>query len=464
MSLLSAVSPSWAHLNLRESAEDREALAKHFEESRIREVECLFSDITGYPRGKLQSARHFAMGMEMRIAQAIPMQSVTGEYSHDPVFPESDPDIRLVPDLSTLRPSPWASVPRYLAIHDGVELTGGYCDFVPRSVLRRVLDQYAELGLKPVVAPEIEFYVVQASTDPAHGLLPPVGRGLRPEVGHSAFSLNQINELAPFWDEFGAALDTLGIQRDTWVHEVGQAQFEINLMHGDPLQMADHAFLFKVAAKELALRHGLNAVFMAKPMANDAGSSMHLHQSVVDEEGRNIFSLPDGKPSDAFYHFIGGLQTYTPDLMLIYAPTVNSYRRYVAGSQAPINLDWGHENRTSSLRVPDSSPEARRVENRLAGADANPYLAMAASLAAGLAGMEEKIRPRAPENDDSYAQPRELPRTLAIAMDLMGGSPHVRRLLGDRFVHAFLCVKQMEHEHFMREVTTWERRYLLPQV
>lgn len=464
MSLLSASTPSWGHLKLRESSDDREALTRHFSEAGVREVECLFSDITGYPRGKLQSARHFAMGTEMRIAQAIPMQSVTGEYSHDPVFPESDPDIRLVPDMNTLRPSPWASVPRYLAIHDGMELEGGYCEFVPRSVLRGVLSRYAALGLSPVVAPEIEFYLVQASTDPAHQLQPSVGRGLRPEHGHSAFSLNQINELAPFWDEFGAALDTLGIQRDTWVHEVGQGQFEINLMHGNALELADQAFLFKAAAKELALRHGLNAVFMAKPIANDAGSSMHLHQSVVDASGRNIFSNADGSPSEVFYHYIGGLQAYTPDLMLIYAPTVNSYRRYVAGAQAPINMDWGHENRTSALRVPDSTPAARRVENRLAGADANPYLAIAASLAAGLAGIEQKLMPRAPENDDSYSQPRELPRTLAIAMEQMNASTEVRRLLGERFVHAFLCVKQLEHEDFMREVTAWERRYLLPQV
>jgi len=456
-------SPSWSHLNLSTDA-DRAELAAHFRTRGVRDVECLFADVTGYPRGKLMPAASFAAGGELRICQAIPMQCVTGEYSYDPIFPDSDPDVRLVPDMGTLKLAPWASVPRYMAVHDCVELDGSLCEFAPRSVLKNVVARYAAIGLTPVVAPEIEFYLTAAMTDPAQPLTAPLGRGGRPEVGQSAFSLNALNELAPFWDAFHAAIDALGIRADTWLHEVGPSQYEINLLHGDPVAVADQAFLFKTAAREIALQHGLNAVFMAKPLAGEAGSSMHLHQSVVDAQGRNIFSQADGTESEAFLHYIGGLQAYTPDLTLIYAPTVNSYRRYVAGSQAPINVEWGRDNRTAGLRVPVSAPVARRVENRLAGADANPYLAMAATLAAGLAGMEERRAPGEPVQDNGYDLPRALPRTFSTAHEQMAQSGHAARLLGERFVRAYLAVKALEHDHFLNEISAWERRFLLPQV
>ncbi len=461
---MTATAPaSWAHLNLASEA-DRATLAAHFRETGVRDVECLFADVTGYPRGKLMPAASFAAGTELRICQAIPMQCVTGAYSDDPVFPDSDPDVRLVPDLATLKRSPWASVPRYLAVHDAVEMDGSLCEFAPRSVLKNVVAAYAAQGLAPVVAPEIEFYLTAAMTDPAQPLASPTGKGGRPEVGQSAFSLNALNELAPFWDAFHAAIDGLGIRADTWLHEVGENQYEINLLHGDPVAVADQAFLFKTAAREIALQHGLNAVFMAKPVAGQAGSSMHLHQSVVDAQGRNVFSNADGSPSESFFHFIGGLQAYTPDLMLVYAPTVNSYRRYVAGSQAPTNVQWGFDNRTTGLRVPVSGPAARRVENRLAGADANPYLAMAASLAAGLAGLSERLAPALPVEGNGYHQARDLPRTFDAAHAQMAVSGHAPRLLGARFVQGFLAVKALEHDHYLAEVSAWERRYLLPQV
>jgi glutamine synthetase len=439
-------------------------LLERFAQEGVRDVECLFPDVSGYPRGKLMPAASFAKGNELRIAQAIPMQCVTGEYSYDPIFPDEDPDVRLIPDYSTLKRSPWASVPRYMAIHDCVELTGELCAFAPRSVLKNVVERYRARGLTPVVAPEIEFYLTAANTDPAQPLVPPLGRSGRGEVGQSAFSLNLLNELAPFWDEFHAAIDVLGIAGDTWIHEVGTTQYEINLMHGDPVAVADQAFLFKYTAKEIALKHGLNAVFMAKPIAGEAGSSMHLHQSVVDAAGQNIFTQADGSASPAFFQYIAGLQAYTPDLMLIYAPFVNSYRRYVTGSQAPINLHWGYDNRTAGLRVPTSSPAARRVENRIAGADANPYLAIAATLAAGLAGIDEGLSPTDPITGNGYDHAHDLARTFIIAHDQMAASESAVRLLGKGFVQAYLSVKGLEYDSYLREISAWERRFLLPQV
>jgi glutamine synthetase len=442
------------------SAERQTFFAQHH----IRDVECIFPDISGYPRGKLMPANTFAAGGELRICQAIPMQAVTGDYSYNPIFPDADPDVRLVPDYNTLTRSPWASAPRAVAIHDCVELDGRPCEFAPRSILKKVVARYTAQGLTPVVAPEIEFYLTAPNADPAQPLQAPAVRGGRAEVGQSAFSLNMLNELAPFWDEFRDALVKLGVQADTWIHEVGPTQYEINLMHGDPVAVADQAFLFKYAAKEIALKHGLNAVFMAKPIAGAAGSSMHLHQSVVDASGRNIFSLDDGTEAPCFQQFIAGLQTYVPDLMLIYAPFVNSFRRYVSGSQAPVNVQWGYDNRTTGLRVPASAPAARRVENRLAGADANPYLAIAASLAAGLAGMDEKLVASSPITSNGYDQAHTLPRSFVTALEQMCLSTQSRHLLGDDFVTGYCAVKALEYESFQNEISAWERRYLLPQV
>ena len=446
------------------SFDQPEHIQAFFDQHSVQDVECIFPDISGYPRGKLMPAASFAAGAELRICQAIPMQAVTGEYSYDPVFPDADPDVRLVPDYGTLSLSPWASVPRAVAVHDCVELDGRACAFAPRSVLKRVLARYTELGLVPVVAPEIEFYLTAANTDPALTLQPPVVRGGRAEVGQSAFSMNMLNAQAPFWDEFRAALVTLGVVADTWIHEVGPTQYEINLMHGDAVAVADQAFLFKYAAREIALKHGLNAVFMAKPMAGQAGSSMHLHQSLVDASGNNVFSLPDGSESALLRQFIAGMQTYGPELMLMFAPNVNAYRRYASGSQAPTNLQWGYDNRTTGLRVPTSGAAARRVENRVAGSDANPYLAIAASLATGLAGITEQLSPSAPLASNGYDQAHGLPRSMGRALHAMANSAFARMVFGDAFVTGYCAVKTLEYENFQNEISAWERRYLLPQV
>lgn len=438
-------------------------LQNFFQERGIRDVECLFPDVSGYPRGKLMPASSFAKAGELRIAQAIPMQAITGDYSYHPIFPDADPDIRLVPDYSTLTAIPWSSVPRAFAIHDCVELDGSLCPFAPRSVLKNVLARYVALGLTPVVAPEIEFYLTSPNANPDLPFAAPVARNGRAENGQSAFSMNMLNELAPFWDEFNAAIDTLGINADTWIHEVGLSQYEINLVHGDPLQLADQAFLFKYAAKEIAIKHGMNAVFMAKPIAGQPGSSMHLHQSVVDADGKNIFCNDDGSNSARFHHFIGGLQTYLPDLMLIFAPSVNSFRRFIPGSQAPINLQWGEDNRTAGLRIPLASPVARRVENRIAGADANPYLAIAASLAAGLAGMEEQLQPSDAVIGSAYDCSHDLSPTFMAAHAKMMHSAPARRLLGEAFITAFTAVKELEYQSYLHEIGAWERRFLGPQ-
>jgi glutamine synthetase len=189
---------------------------------------------------------------------------------------------------------------------------------------------------------------------------------------------------------------------------------------------------------------------------------MHLHQSIVDAKGNNIFSNEDGSESELFYHFIGGLQAYLPDMMLVFAPFVNSYRRFIKGSMAPVNLLWGHDNRTTGLRIPRSGPAARRVETRVAGADANPYLVIAATLAAGLAGMEEKLEPTTALEGSAYDHSHDLARTFLVAHQQFEASASARKLLGNRFVTAFASVKEIEYQNYLSEVGAWERRFLLP--
>ena len=283
---------------------------------------------------------------------------------------------------------PWATDPTAQVIHDCFDHQGNLVPFAPRTVLRRVCDLFAAEGLQPIVAPELEFYLTARNTDPNTLLRPPVGRSGRAETSRQAYSIDAVNEFDPLFDDVYAFCEAQEIEIDTLIHEDGAAQMEINLIHGDAMSLADQVFMFKRTAREAAFRHKMYATFMSKPMAREPGSAMHIHQSVVDAKtGKNVFSDKDGNPSQLFFSHIAGLQKYLPSSMALFAPNVNAFRRVILGHLAPINTQWGYDNRTAGLRVPISNPDNRRVENRLAGADANPYLALAASLAAHAAGV-----------------------------------------------------------------------------
>ncbi|WP_223879255.1 glutamine synthetase family protein [Chitinimonas arctica] len=299
---------------------------------------------------------------------------------------------------------------------------------------------------------------------PERPLYPPKSRNGRREDGQQGFSMGGLNDLGAFFDEVYTALAALGIPGDTFVHELGPSQYEINLLHGDALLLADQAFLFKYALREVGFKHNLQVVFMAKPLAGQPGSSMHIHQSIVDGEGRNIFSAPDGSATPLFEQFIAGQQKLIPELMPLFCPHVNSYRRFAKHMAAPVNLSWGHDNRSVGLRIPRSSPVARRVENRIPGCDANPYLALAASLASGLHGMEQGLQATPEATGTVFNQAEDtgpqLPRSLEAALAAMHGSAVARSLFGDEFIDAFVAAKEVELDSFLNEVTPWERRYL----
>ncbi|MDH4259474.1 MAG: glutamine synthetase family protein [Gammaproteobacteria bacterium] len=432
----------------------------------ITEVEAIIPDMAGVARGKIMPAEKYAEDEGMRLPESIFLQTVTGEYpDDDSAIHPSEIDIDLIGDPKTIRVVPWAAEPTAQVIHDCFYDDGRPVPMSPRYVLRRVLDLYAARGWQPVVAPELEFYLVEPNIDADYPLKPPVGRSGRPEVGRQAYSIAAVNEFDPLFDDIYAFCEAQNLDIDTLIHEAGAAQMEINLIHGDAMDLADQAFLFKRTAREAALRHKMYATFMAKPLATEPGSAMHIHQSIVDSKtGANIFSDDEGKASPLFEAYIAGLQKYLPASMSLFAPNVNSYRRITRYNMAPINVQWGLDNRTAGLRVPFSEPQARRIENRLGGADANPYLAIAASLACGYLGMIEGLKPTEPITGSAYELPFSLPMTLSDALAMLRGCKPLVEVFGERFVAAYGAVKENEYETFSRVISSWEREHLLLNV
>ena len=432
----------------------------------ISEVEAIIPDMAGVARGKVVPAQKYVEEEGMRLPESIFLQTVTGEYPEDEsAINPSEIDIVLKADPATIRVVPWAAEPTAQVIHDCFYGDGRPVPMAPRYVLRRVLDLYATHGWEPVIAPELEFFLVEPNIDSDYPLKPPIGRSGRPEIGRQSYSIAAVNEFDPLFDDVYAFCEAQEVEIDTLIHEAGAAQMEINLLHGNAMNLADQAFMFKRTAREAALRHKMYATFMAKPHAKEPGSAMHLHQSIVDVKTRqNIFSAPDGSPTPLFFSHIAGLQRYLPAAMSLFAPNVNSYRRVTPHNSAPINVHWGYDNRTAGLRVPMSSPAARRVENRCGGADANPYLAMAASLACGYLGMVEGLKPTEPISGSAYDLPFQLPRTLAEALRLLRECRPLVDLFGDRFVSAFSAVKESEHDAFLQVISAWEREHLLLNV
>lgn len=273
-------------------------------------------------------------------------------------------------------------------------------------------------------------------------------------------------------DEYGPVIDDIydfaeaqGLEIDGILQEGGAGQIELNLRHGDPVRLADEIFFFKRMIREAALRHGCMATFMAKPIQDEPGSAMHIHHSVVNAKtGQNIFSNPDGSETPAFLHFIAGMQKHLPSAIAVLAPYVNSYRRYVPDFAAPINLEWGRDNRTTGLRVPISGPAARRVENRLAGMDCNPYLGIAASLACGLLGLTEARDPSPEFRGDAYTNAADIPSGLGDAVDIFANATALHDVLGPEFAATYAALKRMEHKAFLQVISPWEREHLLLNV
>jgi glutamine synthetase len=436
----------------------------------VTEVECLIPDMNGVLRGKVLPAAKLVQSVRdqsLRLPSSVFSVTVTGEYADPDDDDEAyqDPDMTLRPDAETLRVAPGFKTPTAYVFADADHPDGTPWASSPRHVLKAIMALYAAKGWRPVVAPELEFYLTALNPDPDLPLTPPAGRSGRAETSPQPYGLEAITEYEDLIETIYEYAEAANLSLDTMIHESGTAQLEINFLHGDPVRLSDQVLVFKRIVRQVALQHGVYATFMAKPMENQPGSAMHLHISLVDEtSGANLFARDDGTDSEMFRWYIGGLQTYLPEAAPLFAPNVNSFRRMRPSHSAPINVQWGYDNRSCGLRVPISDRHNRRIENRLPGADTNPYLAIAAALICGYLGVEERIEPSAPAVGNAYHHARTLPKTLEAALERFSACKPVRELLGDPFVRAFTCIKEAELEAFQGVISSWERDHLLLKV
>jgi glutamine synthetase len=424
----------------------------------IEVIEALLVDLNGVhrgkwiPRHKLESV--FAGEMRMALTGVTP--DIWGRDVPALCAETGDGDGICVPTARTLKRLPWLTRPTaqvYLQLtHEGTPW--GYD---PRVVLDNIQERFTARGLTAVVAPELEFMLLSSERD-AHGipLLPRTRIGGRSGVGGQLYGTDVMHEFADVLHEMRLACDAMELRLDTLVKELAPGQYELNQQHlGDALQAADNAQMLKRVIKGVAQKHGYVATFMPKPFADMDGNGFHTHISVLDDAGRNIFDDGTEKGSDALRHAIAGLATSMADLMLVFAPNRNSYRRFAAGTHTPAAPTWGYENRDVALRIPVGDPASRRIEHRVAGADANPYLVLAAILAGVLRGLDEKLPAPQPAGGTNAAATELAADWLSATRDFEG-STFVPEYLGAPFQQAMSAIKRFEQDEFNRTITPFE--------
>ena len=449
---------------------------KWINENSITEVECLVPDLGGIARGKILPSKKFLKGLKEdshRLPQSVFMQTISGGYATDDneelpidVYNPTDIDVILRPDFKTIRSVPWYTDPTAQVICDAVNLNGTNVITSSRNVLKKIIKLYQEISLKPIVSPELEFYLVKPNPDPDYPLEVPVGQSGRKETGKQSFGIDAVNEFDPLFEDVYNYCDEQRIEIDTINHESGSAQMEINFQHGDPLDLADQVFIFKRTLRQSALKHKLYATFMAKPMENQPGSSMHLHQSLLKKKNNiNIFYNKKNTISKLMKNYIGGLQKYTPLLMPIHAPNVNSYRRLFATWGAPRNVNWGIGNRSCSFRIPSTEEKSMRIENRISGSDTNPYLVIAANLAAGYLGIINKIKPTTETKKSLFDEKNSaLPKNMEEAISLFETSDDLNQIFNSKFIKTVAALRRTEYQSYLKVISSWEREYLLLNV
>jgi glutamine synthetase len=363
------------------------------------------------------------------------------------------------PDWETLRILPWQERTA-LVLADVVDREGKLVDIAPRSVLRRQLDEARRMGFTVKLASELEFYLLRETYESAHAKkyedLALAG------YYNEDYQLLQGTRNEPLYRQFRTYLSSAGIPVEGTKGEAGIAQHEINIAYAGALEAADRHVLLKQGVKEIAMQNGYAVTFMAKPDHTWTGSSSHFHISLWDADGcQNLFHDPDAHPhamSETMRYFLAGLMAHSRELAILYAPYVNSYKRYMTASWAPVNIVWGADNRTCGLRVVGEG-KGKRIENRLPGADTNPYLAAAAMIAAGLDGIKRKL-PLPPEwRGNGYAADglERLPQSLHEAITAFQASEFARNALGET-VHAhYLNAALVEQQTFDQVVTNWEK-------
>lgn len=381
-------------------------------------------------------------------------------------------DFEMRPDPQTIRVLPW-QVASALVVCDYVRADGRYVDEAPRSVLRAQIERLSKRDITAYCASELEFYLFNQTFESA---FQSGYRNLQPSSDYRIdYHLLQPGRDEPLMRAIRNGLTEAGVPIENSKGEWSRGQHEINFRYAEPLEMADRHIVFKHAVKEIAAQHGKSVSFMAKYAQSEAGNSCHIHVSLWQVR-KNLFAASSTKPrgsnsrkssesgaeaqgSRLFRQFLGGLMKYSPELSLFYAPTINSYKRYQPGSWAPTRMAWATDNRTTGFRIVGHDASFR-IENRMPGADANPYLAFAAMLAAGLAGIDEDLDCGSEYKGNAYideALPR-LPASLRDATDLFEKSKLARAAFGDAVVDFYVRHARLEQQAFSDAITDWERQ------
>jgi glutamine synthetase len=427
-------------------------------------VDVLLADLCGIPRGKriaIHEIEELGSGKFLLPGSMFALDVLGGTIQETGLgFDEGDADRSCLPISGTLLPVPWrpgegvAQVQVSMHDHDGTPFHGD-----PRHVLASVLERFTQLRLTPVVAIELEFYLLDPERTSTGRIQPPrLPQSRRREYRTQINSMTDLNEYSALLAEISSACEAQRIPSGTALAEYGPGQFEVNLRHcADALLACDQAIRFKRLVRGVASCHGMEATFMPKPYEDMAGSGAHIHVSLLDEHGHNIFAADDPAGSQALRHALGGLAASMADAMLIFAPTANSYRRYRSESYVPLNPTWAVNNRGVALRVPVSDANNRRIEHRVAGADANPYLLTAAVLAGIHQGITRKLDPGPPLTGNAYRNAAtSLPISWPEAALAFEASDLMRAYLGDKFHRLFLTTRRGELHAFEAHVTPLE--------
>ena len=426
----------------------------------VRNVRCGAADLNGQARGK-RVPRRFAAKLEeegTRFPLSVLNLDIWGEDIDDSplVFESGDADRVLLPTERGYVPMPWLSSPSAILPLWSFHEDGTPFDGDPRHALANVVAKYTALGLTPVVATEMEFYLIDDSGREIRQ--PKSPKSGKRRAGAEILSLRALDAFDKFFNDLYDACDAMGIPAEAAISEGGIGQFEVNLEHvPDALKAADDAWLFKMLVRGLARNHGMAASFMAKPYEDYAGNGLHTHFSVLDKDGDNVFANDTFEGSEILKQAIAGCLTGMPELALIFAPHGNSYERLVPGQHAPTSISWAYDNRTASIRVPGGSFKARRIEHRVAGGDVNPYLFLAAVLGSALIGIQDKMKAPDPITGSAYDQKlQQLPSTWADAISAFDRGPLSRRIFNTQLVDNLLRTKRQEMNHF-KELTPEEQ-------
>ncbi|HUL08790.1 MAG TPA: glutamine synthetase family protein [Candidatus Acidoferrum sp.] len=434
----------------------------------VTNIQVILTDADGVGRGKSvrrnELARIYTHGRY--LPGSILGLDITGADVEETglVWEDGDADRACWPIPGTLVRSPWQAPAAGQLLVSMYELDGTPSPGDPRHALQRVVDRFAALNLTPVIAIELEFYLLDRTRGESGRPRPPASpvSGFRPSQ-LQAYLLTDLDDQAPFLGEVYAACETQGIPAQTLISEYAPGQLEIVLHHrADAMRAVDEAIMYKRLVRGVAAKHGMDATFMAKPYAGSAGSGMHMHMSLQDAAGRNAFASDDPKGNELLRQAIGGMAATMAECVGIFAPNANSYRRFRRNSYAPLAPTWGVNNRSVSLRVPAGAPETRHVEHRVAGADANPYLAAAAMLAGAHRGIVEKRDPGPAIEGNGYEQvPASLPSNWYDALGRTEDSSFLKDYLGARFLEIYGAIKRAEQDRFYSQVTELDFEWYL---